>query len=156
MAYTLEAIIGKTNAIDTAKPEFPHFKVVPLSESFSLIPLTETLIDDLHGVHEAQNEATYSDTFWKLAPEVAWFARDLSKSGTVVYVEAEFFGGVGEQAAIIWENRQVIAGPWRAVDAINQALRQLGVDKGTEYDEFEAIGLGQHRATEEWSKATVA
>src|SRR3989440_7835863 len=34
--------------------------------------------------------------------------------------------------------------------AFNQALRQLGVPRGAAFDEFEAVGLGRHRHTEDW------
>lgn len=34
--------------------------------------------------------------------------------------------------------------------AVNRASRCLGVDRGDEFDEFEALGLGRHRGTEEW------
>ncbi len=34
--------------------------------------------------------------------------------------------------------------------AFNQALRQLGVDRGEAFDEFDALNLGKHRHTEDW------
>jgi hypothetical protein len=36
--------------------------------------------------------------------------------------------------------------------AINTALRFVGVVKDGHRDEFEALGLGLHRATENWQK----
>jgi hypothetical protein len=33
--------------------------------------------------------------------------------------------------------------------AFNQALRQLGVDRGEAFDEFDALNLGKHRHTED-------
>jgi len=36
--------------------------------------------------------------------------------------------------------------------AINEALRALGVKASGMFDEFEAVGLGQHRDTDEWTK----
>jgi hypothetical protein len=34
--------------------------------------------------------------------------------------------------------------------AFNQALRQLGVTRGTAFDEFDVVDLGRHRYTEDW------
>jgi hypothetical protein len=34
--------------------------------------------------------------------------------------------------------------------AFNQALRNLGVDRGAAFDEFDALNLGRHRHTENW------
>jgi hypothetical protein len=35
----------------------------------------------------------------------------------------------------------------------NQALRELGVDRGDAFDEFDALGLGRWRHTEDWLTA---
>ncbi len=32
----------------------------------------------------------------------------------------------------------------------DQALRELGVDRGDAFDEFDALGLGRWRHTEDW------
>jgi hypothetical protein len=36
---------------------------------------------------------------------------------------------------------------------LNRALRELGVARGEAFDEFDAVGLGKHRHTEDWLKA---
>ena len=74
-------------------------------------------------------------------------------------MEAEFFGGVGEQHAQIWDGGVVVFGPLHLNEGesmtplgspISQVLRQLGVDKTTHFDEFDAVGLGRHRDTQDW------
>ena len=149
MAYTLEAIISKTSILDNLASEFGNAKVIPLNEGLSLIPLTEALFGELQG-HLGVRGKSLFDELWQLSAAAEQFALQLSQKGAVAYVEAEFFGGVGEQAAIVLQKGQVVAGPWRVTDAINQALRQLGVDRKNYYDEFEAVDLSRHRATEEW------
>jgi hypothetical protein len=37
--------------------------------------------------------------------------------------------------------------------AFNQALRELGVDRGNAFDEFDAVNLGMHRHTSDWQIA---
>ncbi|MER5519839.1 hypothetical protein [Streptomyces sp. NPDC002763] len=82
-----------------------------------------------------------------------------SAAGPVAYVEAEYFGGVGEQRAAVWTDGALAVGPldapakkWfsRAVSPISQALRQLGVRSSLGEDEFEAVGLDRHRNNDDW------
>ncbi len=81
---------------------------------------------------------------------IADLCHHLSKNGKVVYVEAEFFGGEGSQACSLWEKGAMINNPQRDLHAINIALQFLGVDKGKNFDEFEALDLGKFRKTEDW------
>lgn len=85
---------------------------------------------------------------------VAW-----SAAGAVARVEAEFFGGVGEQWATVWEGGAVVLGPLHAPEGepfpaegspISRALRRLGVVAGAGEDEFAAVGLGRCRDTQGW------
>ncbi len=78
----------------------------------------------------------------------------------VIYIEAEFFGGVGSQAAVGWQGGVVGFGPLRTQTptedregyavvgesddmAINAALRWLGVTRTELRDEFDTVGLGR-------------
>jgi hypothetical protein len=78
----------------------------------------------------------------------------------VIYIEAEFFGGVGSQAAVGWEGGVLGFGPRRTqtptedragyavVDdladlAINAALRWIGVTRTRMRDEFDTVGVGR-------------
>ena len=86
---------------------------------------------------------------------------DVSSLGPVAYLEAEFWGGDGCQASVVWDARSVVHGPIVEQDAfsraplgdgaINQALRRLGVRVGEGApDEFATVGLGRHRRSEAW------
>ncbi|MGW5611730.1 hypothetical protein ACWEWI_37895 [Streptomyces sp. NPDC003753] len=86
-----------------------------------------------------------------------------SAAGPVAYVEAEYFGGVGEQRAAVWADGVLAVGPldvpakkWlsRAASPISQALRQLGARSGLGKDEFEAVGLDRHRNNDDWISST--
>ena len=79
--------------------------------------------------------------------------------GAVACVEADIFGGVGTQAAAVWDGGRLALGPVVIGEVgplpasgtpISQALAHLGVRRGDHVDEFAAAGLGQHRDTEEW------
>ncbi|WP_245821905.1 hypothetical protein [Lentzea waywayandensis] len=81
-----------------------------------------------------------------------------SLRGPVAFVDAEFFGGTGSQRAQVWDQGRSVLGPlvreeddpMPGVTPISQALRRLGVVKGEHHDEFDAVGLGRHRDTEDW------
>jgi hypothetical protein len=69
----------------------------------------------------------------------------------VAYIETEYFGGTGTQAAAVWEGGKIILAPRRAdIGPINDALRLLGVTRTPTQDEFDVAGLRRHRRTEDW------
>ena len=78
----------------------------------------------------------------------------------VIYIEAEFFGGTGSQAAVGWQGGVLSFGPRRTqmpmedregyavvADqddmAINAALRWLGIMRTQTRDEFDTVGIGR-------------
>ncbi len=79
--------------------------------------------------------------WWGLVERVATEARAASAHEPVAYVEAEFFGGVGEQAAVVWHGGNPVLGPlvqrFPAAAAvtpespINAALRRSGPGQAT-------------------------
>jgi hypothetical protein len=149
MAYSLEALIGPALG---PQPGLPPLTVVALPHDLGLLPLVPGLLKALGPLaDEAGVERLEDMPYVKLG--VLWLAAKLSTAGRVVYVEAEFFGGVGEQASAGWENGEMVFGPVTASDAINQALRWLGVSAAPPDDEFDALGLGRHRFTERWLRA---
>jgi hypothetical protein len=113
-----------------------------------MIPVTDELFDAIQAALPDEDERL--QRFEKLSAPVAWWARNLSASGMIAYIEAEFFGGVGGQSAVAWRDGEIILGPVHSEDAINIALRLFGVEVGGEFDEFDAVGLGLHRSNEEW------
>jgi hypothetical protein len=124
-----------------------------------MLPMTDALFDAV-----TVSGAPQLDGFWK-AP-AAGFGRALaacSTNGPVAYVEAEYFGGTGEQSAVVWDAGQVVLSHLHLAEKalipavgtpISQALRWLGVAKGVHQDEFDAVGLGRHRDTEDWLPST--
>jgi hypothetical protein len=71
-----------------------------------------------------------------------YFAQQI---GAVRYaiIETDYFGGVGTQAAVVYENKQVIMPTKQG--GINTALAVLGVQRSTDKDEFDTIQLGKYR-----------
>lgn len=141
---TLDALVGGNELA----------RVVPLGSGLSMLPMTGELFDSV-----AVAGAPRVDGFWKLPSGFERALAACSATGPVAYLEAEFFGGAGEQNAQVWDGGRVVLGPLHMLDGqpfpvegspISLALRRLGVEKQGHFDEFDTIGLGRHRRTEGW------
>ena len=147
MAYTLQAFIGDAAVMGTAVPNAAV--VVPLPQGMAMIPLSRTVRDayNIPSLPLMHGEVVVPEN-------IAAIAMGLAQAGKVAYVEAEFFGGDGTQASTTWDVDGVVSSPLVDPNAINFALRFLGVTVGDYHDEFDALGLGRHRQTECWEQPT--
>jgi len=152
MAYTLEALVTRSIAANEAIKQFSSALAVPLAQEVSLIPLTLDLIAELQSDCHPSQSIEFEDLPILSACAAGW-AELISRSECVVFLAAEFFGGLGNQAAIGWQDGKIGFGPLQANDAINQALRWLGISSAEHQDEFDTLQLGRHRDTENWAKA---
>jgi hypothetical protein len=142
--------------------EYPR---IQMSQGFEMLPQKEEIEDDL--ATRFSGSPTHSsgkkpvlDYLWR---DFAALACAISQHTPVAYVETMYFGGFGEQSAIVWDRGAVVLGPlttstedasWspspesRPHWAINEALRLLGVKRKGRGDEFAGLGLEEHRSTE--------
>jgi hypothetical protein len=161
VGYELRALVGRHEvAVEAARAAGAGVVVLP--QGFGLVPVTEAMFSRLGG----RDVKPFGNDFWMLSGGVEALARRISQAGDIAYLEADFFGGVGGQAAVAWRAGQVRLGPYVSGDAepppplpvdqwaFNRVLRELGADRGETSDEFDAVGLGRHRRTDDW--ATVA
>jgi len=123
--------------------DFRNARVVSLERGVFMIPVTDPL-------HEEIGRGGEVKRFEKLSPGVEEWVRRISGDGPVAYIEAEFFGGVGGQSAVVWSEGKRVLGPIHDQHAINQALRVLGVRPDGSHDEFDAVDLGRNRDTDDW------
>ena len=145
MGYTLQAIVGNA---DVLTPVTGNMPVVVLPQGKVLIPLTT----DVRAKAGEIPFLPFTDDGHSVVPEaLAVLCEKLSANGRIVYLEAEFFGGTGTQAMLVAEHGKVVEGPQVHADAINVALRSVGVViTGTALDEFETLRLNSHRDTDRW------
>lgn len=149
MSYTLFAVIAQSHLLDTNPLWIADSKIIQLEQGVRMIPITDTLYDNLVGQYISAHEEKRADFIKWLGP-LSSPIQKLSERGIVACVEAEFFGGVGEQRCVVWHKGSLVLGPLDELDAINKALRFIGVKKRIFGDEFETVGLGKHRSNEEW------
>jgi hypothetical protein len=87
----------------------------------------------------------------KLPDSLRTLRSQLSRRGPSAYVEAEFWGGEGMQACVLFNVDTAQSVPLVEIHAINHALQVLGVRRDGYHDEFAAIELGRHREVDDWT-----
>ncbi|MEV6731377.1 hypothetical protein [Streptomyces sp. NPDC051364] len=154
MGYVLQAVIAGEELLSAAARDVPGARVAPLRQGLSLMPMTDEVFDGV-----ADGSAAGDLGFGRLPGGFERLLAQWSVSGPVAYVEAEYFGGVGEQRAAVWADGALVLGPLdvptkkrfsRTVSPISQSLGRLGARRGLGEDEFESVGLDHHRDDEGW------
>ncbi|MGW3990019.1 hypothetical protein [Streptomyces sp. NPDC004830] len=154
MGYDLHAVIGGEEVLRAAGRGITAARSAPIGQGLALMPMTDALLDGLEAGDEERALG-----FWRLPEVLAGELAGWSAAGPVAYVEAEYFGGLGEQRAAVWDGGALVFGPLHvdegepsppAGSPISQALRRLGVVTGAGEDEFSAVGLDRHRRDDAW------
>lgn len=166
MAYALNALIAELALLRGAL-ELP---VIALPHGWGLVPLPQGSwrAEGHHArplIHASECRLAPDDDFDEpnerarcidhASTSFAWIAELCTRASArpgarLAYVEADSFGGRGNQAAAVWEAGQRVLGPIVEASAINQALARIGVLRRGFDDEFSTLELGRHRITEEW------
>jgi hypothetical protein len=125
-----------------------------------MVPLLDRLFDAMAFSAEAAHPEAAVGGWSRLGEQVENLLAELSRISPVAYVYTEYFGGVGEQSALAFVGGHLAtphsgagrALPWSSsIGPINAALAAMGVVRERGQDEFDSIGLGLHRSTEEWA-----
>ena len=107
MGYVLEALLAPPAIAEAAAASLPRTCVVRLHERIALVPITDDAA-------EALSPGRSRDRLASRTPAPASRANRTvaqSRGGLIAYVEAEFFGGIGRQAAVLWEHGEIALGP---------------------------------------------
>lgn len=131
----------------------------PLPQGFGLLPITDALRRELTSKPHINRELLAAPLA-EIFPELHALALAVSDVSPVVFLSTEYFGGDGGQDAAAWQSRAVIFGPespgysreWPN-SSISQALRAIGAVAEPSKDEFDTLGLGNHRETHRWAEA---
>jgi hypothetical protein len=158
MGHAIRALVAPPPVLVLAKARVPVLRIATLPQGLGLIPLSD---DSLDAVHAVYGGSVTVPGFVQLVGGIVTCASELSLHSPVVYLETEYSGGTGGQAAAVFRTGAValahssmktLGAPRTAHGhvAINVALRELGVVKGDSLDEFAAVGLHRHRRTSDW------
>ena len=160
MAYTLQALIARDEVLKVIAEQNALIVIVPLKQNLHMIPIGTALqksLDDGKLTIQFHEEHPFHRLYGAIKTSVL----NASLVGRIAYVEAEFFGGMGYQSAVLWEAGKAILGPFLAQNLplrempINRVLREMGVQTIDEMDEFDTLGLGLYRYTDQWLPTTI-
>ena len=144
MGYQLQAVLAAADLLTARAADLPEAAVVPLDHGMALVPMTERLADALDS--GAPDPGTESLRFVWLPNGFDRVLADWSAAGPVAYVEADYFGGVGSQRAVVWLRGEVVLGPLGVAPGqphgppgsqISRSLARLGVACDGALDEFD-------------------
>ncbi|MYM28910.1 hypothetical protein GTP58_11305 [Duganella sp. CY15W] len=144
MGYLIQAAIMMADALPGKLP--PDLSVVRLDQNVRMIPLGDTALEK----HDLPFLALLEENNTKNLPGLLKLLNSLRTAGRIAYIEAEYFGGEGTQAHILIDKDGEVKTAIATSDAINEALKWLGVPSGGKADEFDTIGLGRYRDTNDW------
>jgi hypothetical protein len=143
MTHFIKGLVGAPEILVAFAKEHRLRAPIPLEQGFVLLPLLD---DDLDAMISAP-QTGHVDGFFHLSEQLADLLRRASAAGALVYLETEYFGGWGTQAAVAYRHGDVLVAPRAAeIGPINDALRAIGVrvsEPGG--DEFWSVGLHHHR-----------
>lgn len=149
MGHTLRAIVGKAQPVAQLARNWRLARLVLLPQSFALVPVTTPLHNDMIELFAEKRPNPYDDLAL-LSAALERVIRDASDGAQLAYIETDYFGGIGTQSAIGWENGAVACGPFGSnsnVRPIDTVLAWMGAVANTGSDEFDALTLGRFRDT---------
>src|SRR5687768_4458009 len=110
MGYHLIALISRQEALQPIVQTHPGTALALLDQNFAVFPLTDELLEEL-AYNEQVASSSFPESFNYLSRPITDLVVQASKVAATMYVEADFFGGVGQQAVSVWEAGEVIFGP---------------------------------------------
>ena len=165
MGHHINAVIGAPRDLSALVDLLGEPRPTELPFGLVIVPLDEDRLDTISmSIEEALDGFTY------LKPAMVAQLGCLMKDGRALYIETDYFGGMGGQAAALLESGSL---SWTRSDSttepnqppslwtrifrssatslkspISEGLRILGVVSGSEHDEFDAVGLARFRSLE--------
>lgn len=150
MGYYLQALICKSQSLKNKVNSFSFEHRIHLAQDFTMIVVTDGLCEEVADKYFCDEHEPYKE-FSMFSGSLAEWAKELSNLTPIAYLEAEYFGGVGGQSAIVWGKSNVVLGPLSGKSGpINKALQFLGAQAVGARDEFDSVGLNRERNAEDW------
>lgn len=146
MGHCVRAIIGAHKDIQRIENNYWLAKGIKLPQGYGMIFLTDALLDNIGELFESANEPSDPETVTSYLLQVYSFRTKLA------YIEADYFGGIGTQSGILYENGNISIPLCSGKGAINILLRELGVWHEVNKDEFDSLNLGIYRRMDKWIK----
>jgi len=149
--HEIQALIGSDAATAVVTERWNEARRLELNRGFFIVPLQPALVRQVAGsawelpdLEDAGAAATLAAVVAPLIHAV----RSSDQQDRTALVFTQYWGGSGNQAALLICNDLDPAEPILGFGAINSILSKLGVRADPARDEFETMGLGRWRSTE--------
>lgn len=150
MPHMIYTLIAKTATLETMAAEVEVSIWVNLGvQGMGLLPVTFDLLaafgdsdEDDDMLHEESQQAG----MWRVGLNLEKWIRKHAQPDPIAYIQTDYFGGIGNQGAVVWHQDTTEYFPDGSAIPINKALEKLGVvpDKGM--DRFDTLGLSHYRS----------
>jgi hypothetical protein len=148
MTHSVTAVLGEKKILSALAERESLHPPVEAKAGVWVLALNERCLDSLAGIPVGEPLAGFTYLFPRLLSKLV----EASSDGWLIYVETDYFGGMGDQGAVAVKNGRVFYGPTRSsIGSINAALVSVGIKTESDaIDEFETIGLDMKRRTSDW------
>jgi len=134
VTHHISGFIGPEDHLKTKTKDLMYAQIIPLAQGMAFLPLGDELYEEI----------------WKFNRQpMMWLAKKF-KPVPFAWIETDYFGGAGEQSAILWKDGQKRRYRKRFGGSIDDAMKELGVVCEGDKDEFDTLGLGNHRTNDSW------
>jgi hypothetical protein len=164
MGHNIRALIGMSDKIEKFSNNWSQSANKELEQGFALVKVTDELLDDINELSSIQSSDPYEE-FDFLSSSLNELLMQESFRTQIAYIETDYFGGIGTQVVVLYDDGKVTVGPLTTEDlwdqktntyvqktegirAINQVLKKVGVWCKKDVDEFDSLGLAHHRTME--------
>jgi hypothetical protein len=151
MSHSIRGFVARPETVQALCARFPVAKVAPLDAGVGLVPGTPALIEAMDSADVLGERMAGAIDFLFDHPVMLRVLADLSRSGPIAFVETDYFGGRGAQAATACVDGKVVASKEGDGRPINEALRAIGVVRSSDEDEFDTVCLGKYRSMDRFA-----
>lgn len=147
MGHCIRAIIGEHKITARIAEDWIKAREIELPQGFGMILCTIGLLEDIEEVMELSDDTDFPELEYFDA-SVNWLLEEYSFRAKLAYIETDYFGGYDTQAGVLLDNGRMNSTPQRGEGVINALLKELGVWKRPDTDEFDMLELGKYRRME--------
>ncbi len=144
MGHYIQAIIGIHETVQKFVDDWVRAEEIKLPQGYGMVFLTNALLEDITELFDVPDAFCYPELdFFTVAADQ--FLQQYSFRAKLAYIETDYFGGVGTQAGVLYENGRIAIEPRSGDGTVNLLLKELGVWCVPGKDAFDSLNLGRYR-----------
>ena len=144
MGHCIHAIIGARESIHKLADDWVHADEIELPQGFGMVFCTINLLDDVEELMENSDEPCFEELEY-FDGAVKELMERYSFQTKLVYIETDYCGGFGTQSGVLYENGKIAIASKSGEGTINALLKELGVRRTPDKDEFDMLELWKYR-----------